>query len=128
MQQILDTRSLELAYEKSQRQTDIIYETESARQLRVRIFLLEDENDDLHEQLALGDERIDVLEKSVQDVQDQHEIAGESLQRVQSDLRVKTREVETLKVTTQYNAPNTTAADNGVGRATFYERHVHGRD
>lgn len=99
MQQLLDIRSLELAYEKSLRQTSILYGVESARQLRVRILSLEDENDDLHEQLALGDDRVDVLEESVQDVQDQLEVAGESLQRVQSDLRVKTREVETLKVT-----------------------------
>ena len=128
MQQLLDTRSLELAYEKSLRQTNIIYEIESARQLRVRILLLEDENDDLHEQLALGDNRIDILERSVQDVQDQLEIAGESLQRVQSDLRMKTREVETLKVILQCNAPITTAADNGVGRITFHDRYVHGCD
>ncbi|KAA6413411.1 MAG: hypothetical protein FRX48_03157 [Lasallia pustulata] len=97
MPRFLDVQSLELAYEKSLRQTDIVYGTESARQLRVRIILLEDENDDLHDQLALGDDRIDVLETSVQEVQDQLEIAGESLQRAQSDFRIKTREVETLK-------------------------------
>lgn len=128
MQQLLDVQSLELAYEKSMRQTDIVYEIESARQLRVRIVLLEDDNDDLHEQLALGDDRIDVLEKCVQDLQDQLEIAGESLLRVQSDLRVKTREVETLKVILQRNASKTTVADSGVGRITFHERHVYGRD
>lgn len=128
MQQLLEVRSLELAYERSMRQTDIVYKIESARQLRLRIFLLEDENDDLHEQLAFSDDRIDVLEKCVQDVQDQLEIAGQSILRVQSDLRVKTREAETLKVILQRYPFQTTAADCGVGRITFHERHVYGRD
>ena len=126
MQQFLDIQSLELLYEKSLRQTDIVYGTESVRQLRVRILLLEDENDDLHEHLARGDDRIDVLETSVQEVQDQLEIAGESLQRAQSDFWIKTREVETLKVTSRGIASIPTAADNGVGRITLHERHVHG--
>ena len=128
MQHMLDVRSLELAYEKTLRQTDILCETESARQLRVRILLLEDENDDLHEQLAQSDDRIDELEQSVQDVQDQLEIAGESLQRVQSDLRVKTREVETLKVSLQCKCVLTAVADNEAGRTKFHEWHVPGRN
>lgn len=107
MQQVLGVLSLELAYEKSLRQTDIVFGIESARQSRVRIFLLEDETDDLHEQLALGDDRIHVLEKSVQNVQDQLEIASGNLLRTQSDFRVRTREVETLKVTLRRNALDT---------------------
>lgn len=128
MQQVLGVLSLELAYEKLLRQTDIVFEIESARQSRVRIFLLEDETDDLHDQLALGDDRIDVLEKSVQNVQDQLEIASGNLLRAQSDLRVRTREVETMKVTLRRNALDKKATDNGVGRITFHERHVYGRD
>ena len=98
MQQVTDTHTLEMVYEKACRQFDVVCESETARQLRLQRLLLEDENDDLHTQLAQGDERIDELEGYVQDLQEDVEVAVGELEVAQGDLRIKSREIETLKV------------------------------
>jgi hypothetical protein len=89
---------MELAYQENLLKTDIIIKDEAARRLRLRILLLESENDDLHEQLALADDRIDVLEQEGEQVRRQFEDTHEHAQKMESELRVQTREVSTLKV------------------------------
>jgi hypothetical protein len=66
--------------------------------LRLRILLLEGENDELHEQLALADDRIDVLEQESEELQGQYEQIQEDAHHHESELRVQTRELNNLKV------------------------------
>jgi peptidoglycan hydrolase CwlO-like protein len=97
-QQTLHTQSLELAYEKTLRGFDLAVEEEKARRLRLGILLLEDENDDLHAQLAQDDDRIDHLEEDAQALQSQLDTMEGETERLRAELRMKSREVEKLKV------------------------------
>ena len=90
--------ALELIYEKSLRQTDLLYDEERIRRLRLQILLHEDENDHLHEQLAQDDNCIDELEGLCSQLQTALDAARDSLERAQSEVRLKSREIETLKV------------------------------
>ena len=98
MQQFSDSGALELAYEKTLRQSEALYEEEGARRLRAQILLLEDDNENLHEQLTQDEERIDELTEVGEDLKSQLIRARNSLDNSQSDLRLKSREIETLKV------------------------------
>ncbi|TVY58810.1 hypothetical protein LCER1_G000565 [Lachnellula cervina] len=89
--------SLEVAYQEALRNTDSIVKDEAARRLRLRILMLENENDDLHEQLALGDDRIDVLEQEGDELREQLERAQDETQRHEADARVQTRELNNLR-------------------------------
>jgi chromosome segregation ATPase len=60
--------------------------------------MLENENDDLHEQLALGDDRIDVLEQENQEIRSQLDRAQEDVLRQENELRTQSRELNNLKV------------------------------
>ena len=97
-QHALHQSVLELAYEKRLRQTEALCDEERARQLHVQILLLEDDNNSLHEQLATDDDRQDELQKVAEELQSQLDSAHDSLESTQSDLRLKLREIETLKV------------------------------
>lgn len=66
--------------------------------MRLRILLLEGENDDLHEQLALADDRIDVLEQEGEQLRVQFEETQKDSHRHELDLRSQTRELNNLKV------------------------------
>lgn len=68
------------------------------RRLRLRILLLENENDDLHEQLALADDRIEVLEQDGDDSRAKIDQAQEDSRRFESELRLQTRELNNAKV------------------------------
>lgn len=97
--QILDNLSLvELAYEKSLQQIEFLCQEESARRLRVQILLLKDKNDSLHNQLAQENNRTGELTKIGQGLRAQLHTSLNSLENLQSDLRLKSREIETLKV------------------------------
>ena len=98
LQSALESRALELTYEKTCRQIENVCDAERLRQLRVRILLLEEDNDDLHTQLSQDDDRIDELERFNDQLQVDLELCGGKLESAQGDLRVKSREVETLKV------------------------------
>lgn len=87
-----------MAYEDALRNTDLIIRDEGARRLRLRILMLENENDDLHEQLALGDDRIDKLEQEDEELRLALIQAQEDCTRQEADLRVQAREVSNLKV------------------------------
>ncbi len=77
---------------------DISYEEERARQLRVRILLLEDENDGLHDQLTQDDDRIEELERSVEEGREQLGEVETRLRCAQGELRVTTRQLDVAKV------------------------------
>ena len=98
MQHLTETDSLELAYERCLKRSEILYEEENARRLRVDILLLEDDNYDLHAQLSQSDYRIDDLEGSVRDMQNQLDTMEGTAEQLRAELRMKTREVENLKV------------------------------
>ena len=96
--QTLDTRSREVAYEKCLRRSEDVIHDEKARQLRLQILLLEDQNNDLHAQSSTDDECIEELMNYSKEVETQLEVAGDNLKSAQNDMRVKSREIETLKV------------------------------
>ncbi len=98
LQLALESRALELAYERTCRRVEAICDTERLRQLRVRAILLEEDNDDLRTQLSQNDERIDGLEKTNEQLQEDVEVCGDKVESARADLRIKSREVETLKV------------------------------
>lgn len=87
-----------MAYQEALLKTDLIVKDESARRLRLRILLLENENDELHEQLALADDRIDALEQEGEDLRIHLEETQEDARRHESELRLQARELNNLKV------------------------------
>jgi len=60
--------------------------------------MLENENDDLHEQLALGDDRIDAVELEAENLRGQLGSTKEELSQQEADIRTKSRELGNLKV------------------------------
>lgn len=97
-QHLSKAQCLEMAYQETLRNTDLIIKDEGARRLRLRILMLENENDELHEQLALGDDRIDVLEQEDEELRVQLGQAQEDVCRQETELRIQTRELQNLKV------------------------------
>jgi chromosome segregation ATPase len=87
-----------MAYRETLRNAELIIKDEGARRLRLRILMLENENDDLHEQLALGDDRIDVLEQENQEIRSQLDRAQEDVLRQENELRTQSRQLNNLKV------------------------------
>lgn len=98
LQHLSKAQVLEMAYQETLRKADIIIKDEGARRLRLRILLLENENDDLHEQLALGDDRVDGLEQESEDLRGKLSQAQEDLHQQEAELRTHTRELQNLKV------------------------------
>jgi len=92
-----------MAYQETLRKADLIIKDEGARRLRLRILLLENENDELHEQLALADDRIDGLEQEGEDARAQLEVAQEDSHRFEAELRNQTRELKNLQVPIYYS-------------------------
>lgn len=90
--------NLEVAYQVATHNTEFIIKDEGARRLRLRILLLENENDDLHEQLALADERVDTLEQEGDELQAELDTSREESQRREVELRSQARELNNLKV------------------------------
>ena len=89
---------LEMAYAKSQHQIASIFADERARQLRMRVLVLEDSNDNLHAQLAQDNNHIDETNRYTQDLRAQLDLAEGNMERLVADLRMELREVEALKV------------------------------
>ena len=100
-----------MAYQESLRHADLIVKDEGARRLRLRVLMLENENDDLHEQLALGDDRIELLEQEGDELRSYLESAQEDASRFQNELRVQTRELNNMKVG-QYDLEETSKSDS----------------
>lgn len=71
---------------------------EASRRLRLQILLLENENDDMHAQLAAGEDRIDGLEEDNEDLQARLDQAEEDAKKLEAEMRVQTRELNNVKV------------------------------
>ena len=107
------------------RKADFIIKDEGSRRLRLRILLLESENDDLHEQLALADDRIDILEQDCEKVRAEQEHAEADACRYENELRVQTRELSNLKVR-RLCSLQMAKTDLCLGRADFHEWRYYG--
>ena len=66
--------------------------------MRLRILLLDGENDDIQEQLALADDRVDGMEQQCDDLRAQLDTVQEEARRNETELRLQTRELKNLKV------------------------------
>ncbi|MCJ1382598.1 hypothetical protein MMC17_005711 [Xylographa soralifera] len=97
MQQLLKAHALRIAYEKCLFQSELLYEEEKERQLRLKLLLLEDDNDELQEQLSIEDRRNGDLETSMEDIQSRLRTMENEAERLRGELRMKNREVDTLK-------------------------------
>jgi hypothetical protein len=76
----------------------VVIKEEGSRRLRLRILLLEEENDELHEQLAIADDRIDDLEQECKDLREQIDYFEAESHRQETQLRIKVRELNNIKV------------------------------
>jgi hypothetical protein len=91
------TAQLEQAFERALRQCEEVYELERQRQLRVRILLLEDENDSLQDQVAENEIKLEDMELSSDDIRHQLVEVEAELQQAEIELRGRTRELESYK-------------------------------
>lgn len=89
---------MEAAYQETLHGTELIVRDEDSRRLRLRILLLEEEMADLNEQLSSDDERINDMEQERDDLKAQLEQGEEEARRIDSNLRMTTRELNGLKV------------------------------
>ncbi|KAH8685936.1 hypothetical protein BGZ60DRAFT_559717 [Tricladium varicosporioides] len=92
-----ESQRLDMAHNNGLQKFDLIVKDEVARRLKLRILILENENDDLHDQLAVGDDRIDLLEQQEDELRARLEQSREDTQRQEIDLRVQTRELDQLR-------------------------------
>lgn len=98
LQLALESRDFELAYERTCRQVEDVCDAEQVRQLQVLILTLEDDKDSLHTLLIRNDDRTDGLERFNERLQEDLQACAESLESARGQLRIKVREVETMKV------------------------------
>ncbi|KAL8993780.1 MAG: hypothetical protein Q9169_006085, partial [Polycauliona sp. 2 TL-2023] len=97
IQQVLSTCALELAYERSLHQQYAVQEDENLRRLRVKSLLLESHNEALQAQIAHDDAYVQEMERAQDALKARVHKAEMSLEGTQGDLRIKSREIETLK-------------------------------
>ncbi|KAI4288525.1 MAG: hypothetical protein L6R35_002218 [Caloplaca aegaea] len=97
LHQALNTCALELAYEKCLHQCKLIQENEAFRKSRVQLLLLESENKNLHMQIAEDGEFIRETESNYSALRARIRQTQLALDRAQGVLRIKVRDIETLK-------------------------------
>lgn len=108
--QTLKTSQLEHAYERCLREADHIFEEERARELRVQILLLEDENDELQEKLDESNSEAEKLEDNNDEMRTRLADVEAELQRVQTELKTRMRDIEHYKAEIEaHNAANSEA-------------------
>ncbi|KAL8652308.1 MAG: hypothetical protein Q9226_004325 [Calogaya cf. arnoldii] len=95
--QQLNTCALDLAYEKCLHQQNTVQEDERYRRLRVQLTLLENHNESLQAQIADGDNYVQKIEQSQDALKAKIKKAEMALESTQGELRIKSREIETLK-------------------------------
>lgn len=119
----MKSQCLELAYQEALQNTELIVKDEASRRLRLQVLLLENEADELHLQLATGDERIDGLEEENEDLRARLDQAQEDVKRVETDLRLQTRELNNIKVLKiPWVYLNVMLIHGCIGGAPIYER------
>ena len=97
---------------KALRNSDLVYEAERMRKLRVDMELLEHEKDDLHLHLLQADDSVNDLRQSEQELQVNLQATEASLEIAQAELRSKCRELENLKVRIGNPGVTTTSSDS----------------
>lgn len=89
---------MDLAYEKCLHQHYAAQEDERFRRLHVQLILLEYHNETLQAQIADDDGCVQKMEQSQDALNAKIKKAETSLESTQGELRIKSREIETLKV------------------------------
>lgn len=92
------TADLKLAYARANHAFNNLSAAEDARRLRCSAFLLQDQVDDLNESLWREQERAEDAEASIEQWQRRVEETEANLETVERDLRLKSRELQMLKV------------------------------
>ncbi|KAL8978138.1 MAG: hypothetical protein Q9205_006207 [Flavoplaca limonia] len=96
----------------------VYQEDEKIRRLRVHLVLLETHNEALQMQIANNDDYVQELKQSQDTLKAKIKEAGISFEIIQGDLRIKSREIETLKVGIRHgsyeNAANATSGRAGL--------------
>ncbi|KAF2755798.1 hypothetical protein EJ05DRAFT_478758 [Pseudovirgaria hyperparasitica] len=105
----LQTTKFELDYERSARVVEIVAKDEELRKLRVHLQLLEDENDELHEQLGDEEGRAEDLEAKIDDTHALLEEAELAKVNLTNELRLKERELNNMQA--ELNAMLNISAD-----------------
>ena len=98
MQQALESCALDLAYHKCLYQCELAQHDEQSRRLRVQLFIQESENDDLHAQIAEDDDYLHRVQSNLDVLREKVRRTEASIENAQGDIRIKAREIETLKV------------------------------
>lgn len=98
MSTALRTARLEQIYDRALQKSQIIYEEEKSRVLKVQLMLLEDDKFDIEDHFADIEERHEKLEDSYDQTREQLAETESQLAAMQNALNAKLREVETYKV------------------------------
>src|SRR4051812_33372446 len=102
LQQALRTATLELNLERSTRAVETVKKDEDIRKLRLQLVLLEDENEELNTQLIQEEEHTDTLQQDLDDALARSTRLEDEISNLTNELRIKTREVETMKVISKW--------------------------
>lgn len=94
----LESSIFELAYERTSRQIEVVCETECYRQLQVRALISEDDKDNLRTQSVRAHERINGLARFNEQLQENLEVWTDNCESAQEQLRIRSREIDTIKV------------------------------
>lgn len=92
------TQSREHSYEKCLQSLELLHDKEQARQLRVRIILLEDDKQELRGQLSQNEDHIDSMESWGETLQLQLTSLKRELEEKRQELRLRTKDITRLKV------------------------------
>ena len=92
------THKLEIAYNECLKATAALHDLESRRRLRLKIALLEQENDDLREQGWDHEAEIENLYASKEELSGEVAAANKAMEAIRAELRCKSRQTETLSV------------------------------
>ena len=98
LQLALESHTFELAYERTCRQVEVVCDAERSRKLRIRELMLEEDKDDLHTRLIQANNRLEGLQRLNGRLQEDLMVCADDLESAQGQLRIKTRDVETMKV------------------------------
>ena len=94
----LDSRIVELEYERTSRQIEVVCDAERYRQLRVCALILEDDKENLHTQSIRAHNRIDGLVRLNERLHEDLESCTDNCERAQEQLQSRAREIDTMKV------------------------------
>lgn len=98
LQHSLRNANLELNLERSKHSVEVVVKDEEIRKLRVSQCLLQDDNNDLHEQLEEEQARSDELESALDEALIQLDEQKAESEAAQNQIRTQAREVANLKV------------------------------